>query len=439
MLRLKIKREAILTLIVFLFIMGPVFAQVPSAIRATSQSSTSAGRFTTDVDNYMGTRAWSDIIFDNHFFFIGGQYMAQLNPVLGYATRFGNYYLGLYFRGTVLQGDNTSHNATWDNSWDKDGNGHSKFTLNDNVAVLFGVPNIGGFRFDWIASTTDGSSGPAFERFKGESKTYNGENIIGAEGKSTGSMSFLLSYGNVFLENIKIDATFGYATSDSTRVTGGQVGSNIYKFNKTENSKVYVKLGGGYNLTNTSSMDGDYSLIVKPGEQWEQTKGAATTSKKAEGNLQQIINLSYSKTIIWDDKISMKIKPNVSFDILSEKDVYETESGKVDNGKQTVLTVIPAVALGIQYKATGKLSLYTGTTITLFDFSSKDTEKGADGSTYGDGTASDITQGSQAGFDIGASFALTETLSLDFNARTLIRSIFVSQNPTVDLFLTFKK
>jgi hypothetical protein len=96
--------------------------------------------------------------------------------------------------------------------------------------------------------------------------------------------------------------------------------------------------------------------------------------------------------------------------------------------------------LGLQYKASSRLLLYTGITIQLFDYATKDGEKGADGinAAYFDGSRSDIIQGSESGFDIGASFTLTDTVSIDFNARTLLNSVFVSASPMVDLFLTFK-
>ena len=422
------------------FLAGTLFAQVPSALGSTTnQKSSSGGRFGGDIDNYMDTKGYSGLAFNKHFFFIGGRYQGRVNPALGYAAKLGDYYLGVYFRGTIVQGDDTHHNAPWDSNWDKDGNGASKFTLNDNVAVLFGVPKIGGFRFDWIASDATGTAGPAFEKFKGVSRTYNGETIDFAEGEAAGSMGFVLSYGNTFAERIKADAALGFATPDTLKVSGGQVGTDSFKLTQTKDTKVFIKLGGGYTLNSTSSVDGDYSLIIMPGMEWEQTKGAAETSRKDKGNSQHIININYSKTFNWDDKISMKIKPNAAFNILSEQEVYETESGSVDNGKQTTLNITPTVALGVQYKATGRLSFYTGTTVTLFDFSSKNGRKGADGAAYGDdSSASDIIQGSEAGFELGTTLALTDTLSLDFNARQLISGIFQNA-PIVDLYLTFKK
>jgi hypothetical protein len=390
----------------------------------------------------MGTRSGKNVVFDKHFFFLGGRYQSMVIPALGYATRFGDYYLGLYFKGTIVQGANTHRNGSWDSEWDKDGNGERAFTLNDNAAVLFALPNIGGFRFDWIATDSTGTSGPSFRTFKGKNKTFNGQTVDYAEGDTSGSMSFLLSYGNVFLKNIKVDATFGFATPDRENVTGGQVGASVFKFTRSANSKVYLKLGGGFNLYDTSSVDGVYSLIIMPGENWEQTLGSAKTSKDAEGNFQHIINLSYSKTFTLDEKIALKIKPNINLDILAEQDVYQTESGKVDNGSQTTLTVIPTIAGGLQYKAAERLTLYTGATVTLFNLAARSVEEGKDGGTYTTsytGSASDFIEGSESGFDIGASFALSRSASLDFNVRQLLNGIFVASLPQVDLFLTLKK
>jgi hypothetical protein len=387
----------------------------------------------------MDTKGWGNMTFGRHFFFIGGRYQGVAVPALGYATRLGNFYLGAYFRGTVVQGINTTHNDPLDSNWDPDGNGSSSFSLNDSVAVLFGAPNIGGFRLDWIAVDTDGTNGPTFEKFKGDNtKTYNSQNITNAEGKTAESMSFVLNYGNTFAGKYKVDAALGFSTSDTVNVTGGQVGASVFKYTSSENSKFYFKAGGGYILNDTSSVDADYSLIIMPGAKWEQTLGSVTTSETHNGNEQNIINIGYSKTFNWDDKITMNVKPGIKFDILSEEDVYETNSGSVDKGSQTTLNIVPSVAMGLRYKAAEKLTFYTGTTITLFDAVIKKGEKGSDGATYNEGSSSDIIAGTEAGFDIGCSLALTNTLNLDFNARQLIAGVF-QNHPIMDIYLTFKK
>jgi len=432
---------------VFLFT-EPVFAQIPYATgvfgntltgTTTNQKNTSAGRFGTYIDDYMDTKGWSGIPFDQYFFFIGGRYMGRVDPVLGFATKFGDSYLSLYYRGTFVMGTDMTHNSS-DTQWDDNGEGHSKFWLNNNFAVTYGVPYVGGFRFDWVASDSANATGPVFEKFKGETRPFDGETVDNAEGSISGSMAFILSYGNVFAKDFKFDISIGYATPETINVTGGQVGAEIFKYHETKASKIYVKVGVGYNINSTSSVDADYTTVYTPGIKFERTKGVVETSKVAEDEIRHVVNLSYGKTIGWDDKIIMKIKPNINFDYTVKQDIYKTESQKVDKGKENIFNIIPTLALGVQYKPTQKLSLYTGTTITLFDIQMKKGEKGADGATYGDNvSSSDFIQGSAAPFDIGASLQLTDTLSIDFNARALLTSVFVSASPTVDMYLTFRK
>jgi len=426
---------------------GAAWAQIPSATgsgnppesaTATSQRAASGGRFWGDVDNYMETRGYGGVQFDKHFFFAGGRYAGDVLPSLGYATKIGQYYLGAYFRGMIVKGDNTTHNTPWDSGWNEDDNGSSSFTLNDNAAVLFGVPGIGGFRFDWIASDTGGTSGPTFTEFKGQAKSYNGVDVENAQGSTAGSMGFIFSYGNTFAGKYKADALIGFATPDTIDVTGGQVGSELFTYKAQANSKVYAKLGFGYNLSGTSSVDTDYSLIVTPGQEWEMKLGGVTTKAAYEANTQHIINVNYSKTFVLDDKVTMKVKPNIAFSVFAEQDV-ETESG-ADNGKRTTANIIPTASLGLQYKALKRLTLFTGTTFTLFDISFREVEKGSDGTgQYGDaGQSSDVTQGSLGKFDIGAALVLSDAVSIDFNVTQLLSALF-KQAPSMNVYLVVKK
>jgi len=253
-------------------------------------------------------------------------------------------------------------------------------------------------------------------------------------------MAFILSYGNTWLGAYKTDVAVGYMTPKATEVNAGQVGSELYTLNRSENSRVYAKLGLGYNLSSVSSVDADYSLIVMPGLKWEQSIGSIENSEDYKGNIQSLINIGYSRTINFaGDKVSLGVKPNVNFDILTENDVLETESVKTDNGKRNTLRIIPTVAIGVRYRPTTKLSLYTGTTITLFDAAFRSTVKGADGAAWGDGDSqSGIVSGAQTGMDLGAVLALTENFSVDFNVRQLLSGTFW-QSAAVDLFLSFKK
>jgi len=431
-----------------LFLATPLFAQMPAAFggddgTASNQKSWSGGRFGGDIDNYMETRGWPGMGFDKYFFFIGGRYQGRVNPELGFAAWLGDYYLGFYYTGRIIQGNHnrTSHNNNWENQWDEDDNGSSIFRLTNRAALLFGVPNVGGFRFDWVASDSTGTEGPAFEKFKGSDTRIPG--VDNAEGTFSGSMSFVLSYGNVFAQNYKLDVAVGYATPNTLKVTGGQIGSDIYKATEITDSKVYGKLGFGYNLPASSSIDADYTFVLSPGDNKESTRtdsgGTVTTTKRIdEADYQHLVNINYSKSINWDDTVTVRFKPNILFNMYSYNNAFENESGNREEGTETSLFIIPTVALGMQYKPTEKLSLYTGTTITLFDLALGETEKGADGGTTG--TKSDIIAGSQASLDLGATFAITDGISIDFNIRQMLDAIFQTPlAPTMKLYVTFKK
>jgi hypothetical protein len=206
---------------------------------------------------------------------------------------------------------------------------------------------------------------------------------------------------------------------------------------------VYGKVGFGYNLPASSSVDSDYTFVLSLGGNKESTRtdsgGTVTTIKRIDENdFQHLINVSYSKSMNWNDVIAVRFKPNVLFDIRSNNNAFENESGEVDEGKDTTLFLIPTVALGMQYKPIERLALYTGTTITLFDLALGKTEKGADGGATG--TRNDIIAGSQANLDLGATFAITDGISIDFNVRQMLDAVFQTPlAPTVKLYITFKK
>jgi len=102
-----------------LILAAPVFGQTSNMSTAT------AGVFTNDVDDSMDVHNYSDVEFDKWFGFIGygtyDEYNGIQRPLqLGYATRFGDLYLGTYFTGNVLQ---------------------SKENWNETVTTTYDLPN----------------------------------------------------------------------------------------------------------------------------------------------------------------------------------------------------------------------------------------------------------------------------------------------------------
>jgi hypothetical protein len=265
-------------------------------------------------------------------------------------------------------------------------------------------------------------------------------------------MSFILNWGNGF-GNLTIGAKFGLGTPDSVKLTKGKIagaasdGSDqAITYTESKNMKIYIAADVTYNLPASSNVYADFNLVIMPGQKSELTGGNLERTFKAEGNSEVVFNLAYSKSFSWDDKIAMRLRPTIKFDILSQQDVSETtfagQTVKADKGKQSTLTITPAVPIGIQYKASEKLSFYTGSTIKLFTFTSSSAEKGPDGTTYSSyvkESKTNITQNASVAFNIGTSFKLTDALTLDFMANKLLASTFVDPNTDVSVYLTFKK
>jgi hypothetical protein len=99
-------------------------AVFPLAAQTSNASRASAGRFGTDVDDYMGYFSYSGVQFDKFFSFLG-VYQEKLDTLpglqMGYARRFGGLYLGAYYTGTILR-INKAKQEVIDPSYDGNGN-----------------------------------------------------------------------------------------------------------------------------------------------------------------------------------------------------------------------------------------------------------------------------------------------------------------------------
>jgi len=96
-------KVAALVAVTAMFLAAPVFGQVYGPESNTFKST--AGVFTSDVDDSQDVHFYSGVEFDKWFGFIGYGGSATTNPVqLGYATRFGDgLYLGTWYTGNFLR------------------------------------------------------------------------------------------------------------------------------------------------------------------------------------------------------------------------------------------------------------------------------------------------------------------------------------------------
>jgi hypothetical protein len=84
-----------------MFLAAPVFVQ-PVYGQESNKSVSTAGVFTSDVDDALDVINYSNVEFDKWFGFIGYGGIGQSPVNLGYATRFGDLYVGAYYSGNFL-------------------------------------------------------------------------------------------------------------------------------------------------------------------------------------------------------------------------------------------------------------------------------------------------------------------------------------------------
>jgi len=94
-------KVAALVAVTAMFLAAPVFVQ-PVYGQESNKSVSTAGVFTSDVDDALDVINYSNVEFDKWFGFIGYGGIGSSPVNLGYATRFGDLYVGAYYSGNFL-------------------------------------------------------------------------------------------------------------------------------------------------------------------------------------------------------------------------------------------------------------------------------------------------------------------------------------------------
>jgi hypothetical protein len=153
-------KVAALVAVTAMFLAAPVFVQ-PVYAQESNTSKATAGVFTSDVDDSQDVHFYTGVEFDKWFGFIGYGGSVTTNPVsLGYATRFGDLYLGTWYSGNVVRiRENWTEEVVTDydpNSQIKTGSSETTTTYpydnsgiantissNNEIGVLIGVAGMG--------------------------------------------------------------------------------------------------------------------------------------------------------------------------------------------------------------------------------------------------------------------------------------------------------
>ncbi|MDR0487557.1 MAG: hypothetical protein LBG91_04850, partial [Treponema sp.] len=164
------KRIFGLTAALLLSAVAGLWAQnTPAGILESPQSTSSQGRYRSTADNFIRTDAYGDVKFDKFFAYTSFYPGSTSRASLGFATKVGSAYLGLYYGGNFWSGIQPWNSTEVDQDF-KDAKktfptyttapeySNANTTTDNRFAVLIGAANMG-FRLSY-AST--------YQSFKGE-------------------------------------------------------------------------------------------------------------------------------------------------------------------------------------------------------------------------------------------------------------------------------
>ena len=368
---------------------GSVMAQKsePEDFLESPTSIATAGRFSSDTDDYIGAADYAGVAFKNWFAF--ASFDDHYKATLGYARYFGNIYVGLYYGGNMFWGylDNSyaEYEHTFTSGSKKTFNSYTTWenpanSENENrFAVLIGVADMG-FRISYASNHA----------------SFGGDDIIvGANAyknydRTNGWIVPQLQWGMtkpIMEKGIQPTVTFDlgfyrnfyrYTLYNADGTAADERVSNSRNFVQP---KIALGLGGFefYNGENFSiSADLDYTLLFEifrndfsylDGTKWKinTVKGINATGSLSEDSfvsheITPSLSASYDS-----DRLNLSARFALNFDLISSKssEMEEYDSGKLrkDGYDESFFRFVfqPELALGMQYKAIpGKLIINAG-------------------------------------------------------------------------------
>ena len=315
-------KVAVIFTIAAIVLVSPVFAQ------SSPTSISTSGVFTTDVEDSMDVLWYDSVEFDKFASFIG--WVSTARPLsLGYATNFGELYLGTWYNGNFLV-KNTTLTETVVKSYDLTNQimnqvtttttfNNDYITSNNNLELLFGIAGMGiKVGYDENMTRYKNPNRTAGTSITITEDTINGttqyQNVIDEYSQTSGSMIPSIAWGMSFnagdlviqplfsasltfnRDNLIMNTRPTYTENNSglignhvTNITGRNsnnlsssitIGSNII-LPADEENKSKTTIGLNYNLYfaslnnnyNESGFEGD----VKGTVSWAGSKTVATT------------------------------------------------------------------------------------------------------------------------------------------------------------------
>ena len=446
---MKSKKILGLILILSMIAVSGVFAQraEPTGFITSPTSNATAGRFSTNVDDYIATQWYTgdDVKFNNWFAF--GSFASATRAALGYARNFGGIYVGLYYGGNLFRGYTTNTYTESDSSAGGSPKSIKAYTSgptisaanwNDNrFAVLIGVADMG-FRLSY-ASTHDG--------FK-DSDMAIGANYYKNYKSALGWIEPQIQWGmakSLLAEGIQPSATLDLGffrnfvrVEQYTAGTWNTIGEVVNSSQNYFQPRLALNLGGYTFYTGsafTMSADLDYTLTLQiyrndysyAANSTKTIKGintgaALSENSSMENNVAPSLKASYTG----NDKLGLIAQLYLPFDFLSQKTTgmaIKNASGDLwKNGADVstfTFTVTPTLNLGLQYQILpSKLALNAGGIVQAVTLTTTKTDTAAYANDVKGGTSKSrsttfTNPASVTSLYAGVSYNLSKNLTFD--------------------------
>jgi len=333
----------------------------------STESRYSASIYDSDIDNYLDVNSHDPKI--GTFFFLGGY--PALNNVnntsyitgygfkdyaisFGFAKTINCSYLGIYYGGSlVYYSGGESHKSPGSNDED-----YIDTQWRNKLALLFSSPYIGALRFDMILDT-------GVVKDKIDNDEYSKERVS--------APSLALTWGGIKLFGMDPYITLGYKFPEK-QIMGRDIPLTGYReATYTTGSYIGIQTGLNYDFKKNSSLRSDLSFVLALPDRYkgdpEMIVGVGTPPVdpyKKGGGLGIGLRTAYEKGFTFG-KFSFGLRPGL---VLAYRNISgrTTETGIANGPTDHYFEVWTGTDLGIEFKASSKIAIYTGISLQLFDF-----------------------------------------------------------------------
>jgi hypothetical protein len=336
------------------------------------------GLFGTDEDSYADVNDWQDVEFEKFFAWAGARNVNAASPFGiqgGFATRLCPVYLGLYYNGTIWDGNSGKYT-------DEDGkrdDSHSYLTtedgmgLTDRFDVIVGVPLIGGIKArvdlnlkrdeDVVDSTKTTTTTVNTNRDKVILDLTWGKNFNLGGGLLKPEVELLYNWD---FSGPKIEGPDGTAHDrDLPGVTPANIGSTSASiFDLGDLSVLSIGAKADYEFASDGSsqavLSAGYTLGVgifkDPG--YDNTTPASNKESWTGSYFKHEINAGYKKTFDINESLSAGWGAGADATIQSLDASYKLGGTAQDSPTALEIEIKPVVAAGFVYNFGGKAQAF---------------------------------------------------------------------------------